>query len=435
MGRPPANAPLNVFVNARLAGMLRRESSGAIDFRYTPQWLSWESTFPISLSLPLREDRYIGAPVIAVFDNLLPDSEQIRKRVAERVGAKGTDAYSMLSALGHDCVGALQFLPQRVDPGPAGTIEGKAVTDRDVAAIIKNLASAPLGMGEDDDFRISIAGAQEKTALLRRDGKWYKPTGTTATTHILKPQIGRLPNGIDLSNSVENEYFCLKLLAALGVPTANVEIADFGGRRTLIVERFDRRWTNDKRLLRLPQEDCCQALSVPTTRKYQSDGGPGMKDILQLLKGSDEPTEDIATFLRASIVFWLIGATDGHAKNFSLFLSPGGRFRLTPLYDVLSAQPSLDAEQIQRKAFKLAMSVGKNRHYGMTDILPRHFLQTAEISGVGPAVVHAIFEDLVENFEAAFAKVIKDLPKGFPKELADSIRVAAIRRIGLINDR
>ncbi len=384
--------------------------------------------------MPLREDRYIGAPVIAVFDNLLPDSEPIRTRVAERVGANGTDAYSMLAALGHDCVGALQFLPQGADPGAAGKIEGKPVTERDVAAIIKNLAAAPLGMGEDEDFRISIAGAQEKTALLRRDGKWYKPTGTTATTHILKPQIGRLPNGIDLSNSVENEYFCLKLLAALGLPTANVEIADFGERRTLIVERFDRRWTNDKRLLRLPQEDCCQALSIPPTRKYQSDGGPGMKDILELLKGSDAPNEDIATFLRASIVFWLIGATDGHAKNFSLFLSPGGRFRLTPLYDVLSAQPSLDTKQIQRKVFKLAMSVGKNRHYAMNEILPRHFVQTAEISGVGAAVVHAIFKDLVENFEPAFAKVQKALPKGFPEELTNSIREAAIHRIGLIGD-
>ena len=434
MGRPPANVPLNVFLNGRLAGVLRRESSGAIDFRYDPQWLSWESTFPISLSLPLREDRYIGAPVIAVFDNLLPDSEAIRRRVAERVGANGTDAYSMLAALGHDCVGALQFLPQGADPGPAGKIEGKPISESEVAAIIQNLATAPLGMGEDDDFRISIAGAQEKTALLRRDGKWYKPTGTTATTHILKPQIGRLPNGIDLSNSVENEYFCLKLLAALGVPTANAEIADFGERRTLIVERFDRLWTSDKRLLRLPQEDCCQALSVPPTRKYQSDGGPGMKDILELLKGSDAPNEDPAAFLRASIVFWLIGATDGHAKNFSLFLSPGGRFRLTPLYDVLSAQPSLDAKQIQRKAFKLAMSVGKNRHYAMDQILPRHFIQTAEISGVGASVVHAIFRDLVENFEPAFAKVQKALPKGFPEELTSSIRVAAIQRIGLISD-
>ncbi|WP_420831847.1 type II toxin-antitoxin system HipA family toxin [Bradyrhizobium quebecense] len=330
MGRPRANAPLNVFVNGRHAGVLKRESSGAIDFRYDADWLAWESTFPISLSLPLREERYIGAPVINVFDNLLPDSEPIRRRVAERVGANGTDAYSMLSAVGHDCVGALQFLPQGDDPGPAGKIEGKPISDEQITDIIQNLAAAPLGLGEDDDFRISLAGAQEKTALLRRDGKWYKPSGTTATTHILKPQIGRLPNGVDLSNSVENEYFCLKLIAALGVPAANAEIADFGGRRTLVVERFDRRWTRDKRLLRLPQEDCCQALSIPSTRKYQTDGGPGIKEILELLKGSDAPAQDTSIVMRASVVFWLIGATDGHAKNFSVFLSPGGVSVLRP---------------------------------------------------------------------------------------------------------
>jgi serine/threonine-protein kinase HipA len=434
MARPRANIPLNVFVNGRLAGVLRRESTGAIDFRYDKQWLAWDATFPISLSLPLREDRYIGAPVIAVFDNLLPDSESIRRRVAERVGANGIDAYSMLTALGHDCVGALQFLPEGIEPGSAGKIEGKIIGDDEVASIIQNLATAPLGVGEDDDFRISIAGAQEKTALLRRDGKWYKPIGTTATTHILKPQIGRLPNGVDLSNSVENEYLCLKLMSALGLPAANAEIADFGGRRTLVVERFDRRWTADKRLLRLPQEDCCQALAVPPTRKYQSDGGPGVKEILELLKGSDAPTEDISAFLKANIVFWLIGATDGHAKNFSVFLAPGGRFRLTPLYDVLSAQPSLDAKQIQQKAFKLAMSVGKNRHYTVDEILPRHFVQTAEISSVGATFVRAIFSDLAKTFEATFAAVLKELPKGFPEELTNSVRAAALRRIALLNE-
>jgi serine/threonine-protein kinase HipA len=432
MARRPAHIPLNVFLNGRLVGVLRRESTGAIDFLYHQAWLTWESAFPISLSLPLREDRYIGAPVINVFDNLLPDSDVIRRRVAERVGAGGTDAYSLLAALGHDCVGALQFLPDGTDPGPAGKIEGKPVSETEVANIIQNLAAAPLGMGEDEDFRISIAGAQEKTALLRRGGKWYKPAGSTATTHILKPQIGRLPNGIDLSNSVENEFLCLKLLSALGVSVASAEIVDFGGRRTLIVERFDRLWTGDGRLLRLPQEDFCQALSIPPTRKYQSEGGPGIKDILQLLKASDAANADLATFMRANIVFWLLGATDGHAKNFSIFLGSDGGFRMTPLYDVLSAQPSLDAKQIQRKQFKLAMSVGKSRHYAMDEILPRHFIQTAEIAGVGASLVRAIFKDLAENAEQAIGAAIGELPDGFPEAMTNSIRAAMTHRIDFL---
>ncbi|TKT75703.1 type II toxin-antitoxin system HipA family toxin [Aquamicrobium sp. LC103] len=432
MARRKANAPLNVFLNGRLVGLLRRESTGAIDFRYDSRWLDWEHGFPVSLSLPLREDRYIGTPVINVFDNLLPDNDPIRKRVAERVGAGGTDAYSLLTALGHDCVGALQFLPEDVDPGPAGRVDGKLVSDSEISEIINNLASAPLGVGEDEDFRISIAGAQEKTALLRVDGQWFKPIGTTATTHILKPQIGQLPNGIDLSNSVENEYLCLKLLEGFGIPAANVEIADFGERRTLIVERFDRRWARDGRLLRLPQEDICQALSVPPTRKYQSDGGPGMREIIQLLKGSDRPDEDIGTFMRACIVFWMLGATDGHAKNFSVFLDPGGRFRMTPMYDVLTAQPSLDAGQIQRKKFKLAMSVGKSRHYPVLDIMPRHFVQTADIAGVGKPLMRAIFDDLSAHAHSQADNVISALPDNFPEPLIDSVRSAIEARASIL---
>lgn len=434
MARRPAHIPLNVFLNGRLVGVLRRESTGAIHFQYAREWLDWRGNFPISLSLPLREDRYIGTPVTNVFDNLLPDNDAIRRRVAERVGADGTDAYSMLAALGRDCVGALQFLTDGMDPGPAGSVEGKPVSNEDVAGIIANLAAAPLGLGEDEDFRISIAGAQEKTALLRKDGGWFKPIGTAATTHILKPQIGRLPNGIDLSNSVENEYLCLKLLQAFGVPAAQAEIADFGERRTLIVERFDRLWARDGRLLRLPQEDMCQALSVSPTRKYQSDGGPGMREIVELLKGSDTPDEDIATFLRTCILFWLIGATDGHAKNFSIFLSPGGRFRMTPLYDVLTAQPSLDSGQIPRKKFKLAMPVGRNRHYSVPDIMPRHFLQTADIAGVGTPVLRRIFDDIAGNAEKQADEVIISLPRGFPEQLVDSVKSAIGKRAALLAD-
>jgi serine/threonine-protein kinase HipA len=433
MGRKRAHIPLNVFLNGRVVGVLRREATGAIDFRYEADWLAWDSTFPISLSLPLREDRYIGSPVINVFDNLLPDSDPIRKSVAERVGAEGTDAYSLLTALGHDCVGALQFLPDGIAPGPVGSADGKAVSEEDIADIVKNLASAPLGMSEDVDFRISIAGAQEKTALLRKDGRWFKPTGTAATTHILKPQIGALPNGIDLSNSVENEYLCLKLLAALGVPTAAAEIADFGDRRTLVVERFDRLWTRDGRLLRRPQEDTCQALSIPSTRKYQSDGGPGVRDIVELLKGSDRPIEDIAAFLRANIVFWLIGATDGHAKNFSVFLGPGGRFSMTPLYDVLTAQPSLDANQIRRNKFKLAMSVGKSHHYAVAEIMPRHFMQTAGNSGVANSLVQAILDDLAARALKTIDALIETLPIGFPGAVADSVRRGVSQRLRLLD--
>jgi serine/threonine-protein kinase HipA len=433
MARPRAHIPLNVFLNSRLVGRLNRQSSGAIDFRYDPSWLSWEHALAVSLSLPLREDRYIGAPVIAVFDNLLPDNDSIRRRMAEQVHAEGMDTYSLLAAVGRDCVGALQFLPDGIEPGPAGTVEGKPVSDDEIASILENLASAPLGLSENDDFRISIAGAQEKTALLFSQRRWQKPIGTTATTHIFKPQIGRLPSGIDLSCSVENEFLCLKLTKAFGIPSADVEIATFGDKRVLVVERFDRRWTQDGRLLRLPQEDFCQALSVPPQRKYESDGGPGILALLNLLKASDAPDEDQAMLIKVLVMFWLLGATDGHAKNFSIHLSPGGGFRITPVYDILSAQPNVDAGQIQYNKMKLAMAVGSSRHYVIDKVATRHFVETAAQAGVGASVVMQVFDELRSIASKAIDTVQQALPAEFPDEIANAIIHGFEKRLRQLN--
>ncbi len=429
MARRPARARLDVFLNARPVGRLRRLGSGAVEFRYDPGWLGWEHALPISNSLPLREDRYLGDPAIAVFDNLLPDPEPMRRRIAERIGAEGHDAYSLLGRLGRDCVGALQILPEGQDPGPAGTVDGRPVDDGEIAEKLRNLAIAPLGLDEDAAFRISIAGAQEKTALLYWRDRWHIPRGATATTHIVKPQIGMPPNGIDLSRSVENEHLCLKLTAALGLPSAATRIADFDGVRVLVVERFDRLWTEDGRLLRLPQEDCCQALSVPPSLKYDADGGPGMTDILDLLRGSDDPGADRRMFVKAQIVFWLLGATDGHAKNFSIFLKSGGRFRMTPLYDVMSAQPAVDAGQLRENGFRLALAVGDNRRYVIGTILPRHFAQTAAREGVPAQLIDEICRELSEEAEPAMATVLGSLPRDFPADVADSIANGFRRRL------
>jgi len=429
MARRPTHAPLNVYLNARLVGQLRRESSGAIDFQYDKDWLAWANAIPVSLSLPLREDRYIGDPVVAVFENLLPDNDDIRRRVAERAQAGGSDAYSLLSAIGRDCVGALQFLPEGTAPGKAGAIDAAPVDDDAIAAIVGNLSRNPLGIGNDQKFRISLAGAQEKTALLYWKDRWYVPHGTAATTHILKPQIGKLPNGIDLTNSVENEHLCLELVAALGLPVAKSCIIDFAAKRVLAVERFDRTWTNDGRLLRLPQEDCCQALSVPPARKYESEGGPGIRKISDLLKGSDTPEIDQRTFFKAQLVFWLLGATDGHAKNFSLRLAPAGRFRLTPLYDIISTQPSLDTGQISQNQMKLAMAIGTNRHYAVHTIVGRHFVQTGKNCGLPDKMVADVIAELSDTSAKSIDQVVAALPKDFPEKIAVSIAAGAKARL------
>ncbi|WP_439504022.1 type II toxin-antitoxin system HipA family toxin [Methylophaga sp.] len=434
MGRRQHYIPLDVWISNRIVGQLIRESTGAISFIYDQRWLDWEHAFPVSLSLPLRKDRFIGARVIPVFENLLPDNDGVRKRLAERVGADGTDAFSLLSVIGRDCIGALQFLPQGSSQETSNQLEGTVLSEHEIEVLLGELEEVPLGLQKENDFRISIAGAQEKTALLFHNGEWSKPTGTTPTTHILKPQIGKLSNGMDLTHSVENEFLCLKLLKNFGLRTANTEIIDFGSRRALVIERFDRRWTADGRLIRLPQEDCCQALSIPPTRKYQSEGGPGIVEIMDLFRGSDEPTQDRMDFFMSTILFWAIGATDGHGKNFSLSLMPGGRYRMTPLYDVLTLQPSVDAKQVAHKNYKLSMSFGKSRHYKIKEIAVRHIIETGVEAGLSRQSIAEIFDQLCKDKDKAIEHTLQGLPKDFPQKLLDSTFTALEKHIALLDN-
>ncbi|MGM0562579.1 MAG: type II toxin-antitoxin system HipA family toxin [Pseudomonadota bacterium] len=430
MGRRPAYAPLRVYLNNRRVGTLNRAANGAISFAYHDDWLAWDHALPVSLSLPLRETPYRGEPVTAVFENLLPDSERLRRLVAEKVGARGIDAYSLLSRIGHDCVGALQFISGDNDIiDSTAALDGEPVDEKAIEHLLKGLGQAPLGLSSDDAFRISVAGAQEKTALLHHEGRWIKPHGTTPTTHILKTRIGQLPGGIDLSDSVENEFYCLKLTEAFGLPVNAAAMETFGETKALVITRFDRRWTGDGRLLRLPQEDCCQALSVPPTLKYQNEGGPGIGDVLNLLKGSDTPIEDQEKVLKAQIIFWLIGATDGHAKNFSLFLGPGGSYRMTPLYDILTAQPAVNTRQIARKQMRMAMSVGNNRHYRFDEIHGRHFMQTALRAGLSKQRATTLLEEIVEQVPQALDEAMAALPTDFPPAVPEAVHQAVMERV------
>ncbi len=242
------------------------------------------------------------------------------------------------------------------------TIDTAPVSEAWIADRLRKHDAHPLGLARDEDFRISLAGVQEKTALLFHEGAWHLPRGATPTTHILKLPIGPAPSGIDLGDSVENEWLCLRIAAAFGLPVARAEMRSFEDVRVLVVERFDRRRSRDGTwLVRLPQEDVCQSLGLPPSKEYESDGGPGIASILDLLLQSVDPAQDRRTFFRALVVYWLLAAIDGHAKNFSSFLLAGGRCRMTPLYDVLSAHPIVSRRQLARQDLKLAMAVQGNR--------------------------------------------------------------------------
>lgn len=429
MGRKSHAQRLHIWMNGTPVGYWET-SHGRHTLTYFDEWLADEQGRPLSLSLPFKpqNEAHSGPLVSNYFDNLLPDSEAIRRRIAQHFKTEGTEPHQLLAAIGRDCVGAIQLLPTDGAPDELFSIQGDLLTEHDIAAILRNATSErPLGQGEDAlDLRLSIAGAQEKSALLKVQDHWYRPAGSTPTTHIFKLPLGLVgAMQADMRTSVENEWLCAKIVHAFGLPIANCEIAAFEGIKALIVERFDRRYAEDASwIVRLPQEDFCQAAGTSPVKKYQADGGPGITKIMQILLKSDTPEADRVHFFKTQIVFWLLAATDGHAKNFSIFHLPGSRFRATPLYDVLSAHPILGngANKVAPQRAKLAMAVrGTENYYLLQQIQRRHWSRHAQLVGLGAPAAENIIEEVLASTRDVVDAVYRQLPSEFPQDLADAI--------------
>ena len=410
-------------------------------FRYEESWANSPRGRALSLSLPLTADREVRGPAVEYyFDNLLPDSAEIRRRIRTRFKTRSDHAVDLLTAIGRDCAGAVQLLPRNEEPKGWNRIDATPLTENEVAQTLHDVTLAtPLGRAEQDDFRISLAGAQEKTALLHMAGRWFRPHHATPTTHILKLPLGII-GGFrgDFSDSLENEWLCAQVLRELDLPVADVAIARFGEQRALAVTRFDRRWmgvdladvqkkrfkpSNGTWIARLPQEDLCQALGLPHTLRHEADGGPSISDALALLANSEHPARDQTTFVLAQLAFWLLAATDGHGKNFSLYQQAGGIYGLTPLYDVLSAWPSIEhgKNQLAFEKARLAMSLrGRRAHYRLNEITGRHWHDLAERTGV-PGL-WARMQSFVESMPPALERIEKHLPRAFPERLYTTIR-------------
>ncbi|NGM87604.1 type II toxin-antitoxin system HipA family toxin [Parapusillimonas sp. SGNA-6] len=236
---------------------------------------------------------------------------------------------------------------------------------------------------------------------------------------------------LDIQTGICIEWLCSRIVHAYGLPVAQTQMLQFEDMKVLAVERFDRMWweteEGERRLLRLPQEDMCQATGTPPHLKYETDGGPGMRTIMKLLATSGNPDRDQRTFFQAQVLFWMLRATDGHAKNFSIFLRPGGTYELTPLYDVLSAYPIIGtgANQLSPFKAKMAMAVrSKNAHWVMRDIARRHWVAAgAQYGVVAPdgRGAEAVLDDMVSRTPEVVRAVRGHLPKRFPKHVADSI--------------
>ncbi len=456
---------LNVWMNGELTGEWRIARTGAHEFSYVPGWVASPSVRALSLSLPVTSDRTLrGAAVEHYFDNLLPDSTPIRERMRARFDTPSARTFDLLAAIGRDCAGAVQLLPPEAAPGNIKRIDSTPVSSRDIAQLLRGVTlpavpGAP-GAQDLDDFRISIAGAQEKTALLRIGKQWHRPHGVTPTTHILKLPLGLVGGRqMDMRESVENEWLCAQIAAALGLPAAVTEMAVFDQQKVLVVERFDRQWMHPTALrrsaaaaaapapaapargtwiARLPQEDFCQATGTPSNRKYENAGGPGMARCLEILGQSDAPDADRVRFIQSQLLFWLLAATDGHAKNFSLFHKRGHAYTLTPLYDVISMWPVIGnrAGQLAPHDAKLAMALrSKNVHYRLMEMQTRHWQALAQSSGVQNAWGH--LEALVEKLDDALSAVEAKLPASFPdavwSKISKGMRAQAkLFRAGLV---
>jgi serine/threonine-protein kinase HipA len=430
MGRRSHTRRLAVWMNGELTGHWSLPSgNGPMEFAYDSSWLESPSARAISLSMPLRpSNEPYRDPVNAYFDNLLPDNRAIRERLQRRFHAGSTEPFDLLSEVGRDCVGAIQLLPEGSIPEGLQRIQGRAVTADEIGELLSEMLGSTFGHQEardDDAFRISLAGAQEKTAFLRNGDVWMVPHGTTPTTHIFKLPMGIRMDGIDLSTSVENEWLCSEIIREFGIDVAHCRMESFGSHRVLVVERFDRRLSAAGTWwLRLPQEDFCQATGTPPGLKYESDGGPGIRRIMDILLGSTNAEKDRLTFFRTQILFWVLGAIDGHAKNFSLFLEVGGSYRLAPLYDILSAYPVTGRGhgKLPLQKIKMAMAVyGANRHYEWSRIEPRHWMETGRRCGIAEETTRRLMTEIGESAKGVLERVGPRIPRSFPEGLQEAI--------------
>lgn len=432
---------LNAYMNGERVGTLTKQSNGSHEFQYHESWLNSDKARPLSLSLKLQVRTISSDAVINYFDNLLPDNIVVRNRIVARYQTDSNQPFDLLKEIGKDSVGAIALLA----PNQPYIDNQLSYDPLDETRLEKILAAhhseIPLGMlKEENDFRISVAGVQEKTALLRIKGDWCLPKGNTPTTHIIKLPIGEIKQPtftLDLTESVENEFICIELARELGFDVPKVEIITTQNFKAIAVERFDRRWIKDRtQLLRLPQEDICQAKGIPSSIKYESDGGPGIAEIMKLLEGSSNALADRENFMKFQVFQWVVGAIDGHAKNYSIFLEKQGSYRLTPFYDILSAYPITGKKGLNIRQLKLAMGLkaSRGKKYQINKIYPRHFLDTAHSVGFNADKMQNILDEIQTEFPKAIERLSARLPDDFPQHITQAIfenSLAMLKKLSL----
>jgi len=399
------NKLLNVYWAQQKVGRLWLTDKRVFIFQYDSDWVSSPEALPISLRLPLQTEPFETDVSKPFFINLLPEAN-IRDMIAKKIGVSKTNDFKLLEELGGECAGALSLLPDGLSPDKDGSYE--ELSEEDLDQMIEEMPQKPL-IAAKEGLRLSLAGAQHKVPVYMKDGSIFLPRGALSSSHILKPAI---PN---FKDTVENEAFCMMLARECALPVPKVDIRE-GKNRALLVERYDRTLVADSPI-RLHQEDFCQALGYSYDQKYESDGGPGLKECFTLLEErSSQPIIDKRDLLRWVVFNYLIGNCDSHAKNVSVLITRDG-IRLAPFYDLMSTVVYPDL------AKKLAMKVGGEDRPDW--IMKRHWERLAEEADVGVKAVLGICNDLGEALPTA----VKKLEKTFVSKFAakESIRKIAKR--------
>jgi len=383
---------LIAFAEGLVMGTVTHGKGGRLTFLYSDEWLASSPAYPLSVSIPLAPGQQGQGKIEPFLWGLLPDNEIVLGQWARKFHVSPRNVFGLIANVGEDCAGAVQFVrPDRLDAVRSGAEpEIQWLHEAGVAERLRVLRQDQSAWRiARDTGQFSLAGAQPKTALLLQNGRWGVPSGRVPTTHILKPPTG------EFEGHAENEHFCLELARSFNLPVVNSEIRRFEDQIAIVIQRYDRVRTGGT-IRRVHQEDVCQAMSLPPTRKYQSDGGPGVREITELLTTfSTAPVEDIKTFVGAIAFNWLVAGTDAHAKNYALLLGSEARIRLAPLYDLASTLPYPGMRPI---GLKLAMKIGGE--YGLRHIAARHWRRLAVEAHQNP-------DEVLANIRAT-ARVMPD---------------------------
>jgi serine/threonine-protein kinase HipA len=408
---------LAVVLGDAFAGTLTRLAGGRLRFDYDDYYRDTRGATPLSVSMPTTVRSHADASISPWLWGLLPDNQAVLERWARDFHASASSPFSLLATpIGHDCAGAVRFAAlESLDEAMAAPGAVTWLTDEEVAQRLRDLREDTTAwLGRDFTGQFSLAGAQAKTALLYEDGRWGVPSGSAATSHILKPAVAGLDDH-DL-----NEHLCLDAAGRAGLVVARTRVARFGEESAIVVERYDRRRADGK-LVRIHQEDMAQAMGVHPARKYQNEGGPGPRELARLMRDAMPPraADDAVWRLFEALAWnWLIAGTDAHAKNYSLLLA-GADVRLAPLYDVASALPYGTHE----RKLKFAMKIG-----GDYRVYPHHNTWPAAAQDLGLDVVAALDRILAlaqrapEAFaEAAGCTDVAALDRPLPTRLVDLV--------------